>query len=304
MPTIDQPRLRRVELAVPGSNDRMMEKAAAMDVDYVFLDLEDAVAPAEKVGTRAKIVAALKELDWGRSVRCVRINDLETHLAYEDIISVVEGARECLDVIIIPKVKTEFDVKWVALLLDQIETNLGITKPIGLEVLIEEVEAMANVEAIAGASSRLEALIYGVGDYSASQGINPDVFKKEHGYPGDVWHYGRNKISIAARMHGIDFIDGPYPNIKDPEGYAVECERGMFLGAVGKWAIHPSQVEIAQQAFTPDAEVVERARRMNAAYTEAVENGKGAAQVDGFLVDAATMRLYTKILEMADRIGM
>ena len=304
MPTIDRPRLRRVELAVPGSNDRMMEKAAAMDVDYVFLDLEDAVAPAEKVGTRAKIVAALKELDWGRSVRCVRINDLETHLAYEDIISVVEGARECLDVIIIPKVKTEFDVKWVALLLDQIETNLGITKPIGLEVLIEEVEAMANVEAIAGASSRLEALIYGVGDYSASQGINPDVFKKEHGYPGDVWHYGRNKISIAARMHGIDFIDGPYPNIKDPEGYAVECERGMFLGAVGKWAIHPSQVEIAQQAFTPDAEVVERARRMNAAYTEALENGKGAAQVDGFLVAAATMRLYTKILEMADRIGM
>ena len=116
MPTIDRPRLRRVELAVPGSNDRMMEKAAAMDVDYVFLDLEDAVAPAEKVGTRAKIVAALKELDWGRSVRCVRINDLETHLAYEDIISVVEGARECLDVIIIPKVKTEFDVKWVCLL--------------------------------------------------------------------------------------------------------------------------------------------------------------------------------------------
>ena len=305
MTTMERPmRLRRAELAVPGSNERMMQKAAQLDVDLVFLDLEDAVAPAEKVATRPKVVQALNELDWGRSVRCVRINDLETHLAYEDIIEVVEGARDNLDVIIIPKVKTAFDVQWVALLLDQIETKLGLTKPIGLEVLIEEVEAMANVEAIAGASPRLEALIFGFGDYSASQGINPDVFKESHSYPGDVWHYGRNKISIAAHMHGIDFIDGPYPNFKDPEGYTRECERGMFLGAVGKWAIHPSQVELAQTAFTPEPDVVARARKMNAAYLEAVKDGKGAAQVDGYLVDAATMRLYNKVLEMANRIGM
>ncbi len=297
-------RLRRAELAVPGSSERMMQKAAQLDVDLVFLDLEDAVAPAEKVATRPNVVQALNELDWGKSVRCVRINDLETHLAYEDIIEVVEGARENLDVIIIPKVKTAFDVQWVALLLDQIETKLGLTKRIGLEVLIEEVEAMANVEAIAGASPRLEALIYGVGDYSASQGINPDVFKESHSYPGDVWHYGRNKISIAARMHGIDFIDGPYPNFKDPDGYTRECERGMFLGAVGKWAIHPSQVELAQQAFTPDEDVVARARKMNEAYLAAVEDGKGAAQVDGVMVDAATMRLYNGVLAMAERIGM
>ena len=305
MITMTRPlRLRRAELAVPGSNERMMQKAAQMDVDLVFLDLEDAVAPAEKVATRPKIVNALNELDWGRSVRCVRINDLETHLAFEDIIEVVEGARDNLDIIIIPKVKTAFDVQWVALLLDQIEAKLGMSKQIGLEVLIEEVEAMANVEAIAGSSPRLEALIYGVGDYSASQGINPDVFKESHSYPGDVWHYGRNKISIAARMHGIDFIDGPYPNIKDPEGYTRECERGMFLGAVGKWAIHPSQVELAQAAFTPEPDVVARARKMNEAYLAAVKDGKGAAQVDGYLVDAATMRLYGKVLEMADRIGM
>ena len=297
-------RLRRAELAVPGSNEHMMQKASQMDVDHIFLDLEDAVAPAEKVATRQKIVTALNELDWGRTVRCVRINDLETDLAYEDVIEVVEGAQENLDIIIIPKVKSAFDVQWVALLLDQIEGKLGMTKRIGLEVLIEEVEAMVNVEVIAGASDRLEALIYGVGDYSASQGINPDVFKESHNYPGDVWHYGRNKISIAARMHGIDFIDGPYPNIKDPDGYLRECERGMFLGAVGKWAIHPSQVDLAQKAFTPDPEIVERARKMNAAYLKAVENGEGAAQVDGFLVDAATMRLYGKVLEMADRIGI
>lgn len=297
-------RLRRCELAVPGSSEKMMAKAAAMDVDHVFLDLEDAVAPSEKVATRPKIVKALNELDWGRTVRCVRINDLQTQLAYEDVIEVVEGARENLDVIIIPKVMSAFDVQWVALLLDQIEAKLGMRKRIGLEVLIEEVEAMARVEEIAGASDRLEALIFGVGDYSASQGISGDVFKGEHDYPDDVWHYGRNKITIAARMYGLDMIDGPFPNFRDPDGYTRECRRSQFLGAVGKWAIHPAQVELAQAAYTPDAEVVAHARKLNAAYLAAVEEGKGAAQVDGFMVDAATMRLFSNVLDMADRIGM
>lgn len=297
-------RLRRCELAVPGSSEKMMTKAAAMDVDHVFLDLEDAVAPSEKVATRPKVVEALNELDWGRTVRCVRINDLETHLAYEDIIEVVEGARENLDVIIVPKVKSAFDVQWVALLLDQIEAKLGMTKRIGIEVLIEEVEAMARVEEIAGASPRLEALIFGVGDYSASQGISGDVFKGQHDYPDDVWHYGRNKITIAARMYGLDMIDGPFPNFRDAEGYVTECRRSLFLGAVGKWAIHPAQVELAQDAYTPGADVVAHARKLNEAYLAAVAEGKGAAQVDGFMVDAATMRLFSNVLEMADRIGM
>lgn len=297
-------RLRRCELAVPGSNEQMMAKAASMDVDYVFLDLEDAVAPAEKIPTRQKIVKALNELDWGRTVRSVRINDLETSLAYEDIIEVVEGARENLDVIIIPKVKTGFDVQWVALLLDQIEAKLGMQKTIGLEVLIEEVEAMANVEEIAASSSRLEALIFGVGDYSAAQGIDVSALGSGYNYPEDVWHYGRNKITIAARMHGIDSIDGPFPNFKDEEGYVRECQRGQFLGAVGKWAIHPSQVPLAQACFTPDAEIVKKARTMQQAYLNAVAKGQGAAQVDGVLVDAATLRVYQNILNMADRIGM
>lgn len=298
------PRLRRCELAVPGSNEKMMAKAAAMDVDFVFLDLEDAVAPSEKVSSRQKIVAALNDHDWGRTVRSVRINDLETHLAYEDIIEVVEGARENLDVIIIPKVRSAFDVKWVALLLDQIETKLGMDKTIGLEVLIEEVEAMANVEEIAAADSRLEALIFGVGDYSAAQGIDFAALGSGYAYPEDVWHYGRNKITIAARINKIDSIDGPFPNFKDAEGYTTECERAKFLGAVGKWAIHPSQVELAQAAFTPDAEVVAHARKLNAAYLEAVADGRGAAQVDGTMVDAATLRVFQNVIDMADRIGI
>lgn len=301
----DRPaRIRRCELAVPGSSEKMMAKAAAMDLDYVFLDLEDAVAPSEKVASRQKIVQALNENDWGTTVRCVRINDLETHLAYEDVIEVVEGARENLDVIIIPKVRSAFDVKWVALLLDQIETKIGMEKTIGLEVLIEEVEAMVNVEEIAAADSRLEALIFGVGDYSAAQGIDFDALGSDYPYPADVWHYGRNKITIAARMHGLDSIDGPYPNFKDAEGYVRECERAKFLGAVGKWAIHPAQVPLAQAAFTPDPAVVANARKMNAAYLEAVADGRGAAQVDGTMVDAATLRVFQNVLDMADRLGM
>jgi citrate lyase subunit beta/citryl-CoA lyase len=282
----------------------MMTKAAAMDCDYVFLDLEDAVAPSEKVEARRKIVWALNELEWGGTVRSLRINDLETHLAYADIIEVVEGAQDNLDVIIIPKVKTAFDVQWVALLLDQLETQLGMQKTIGLEVLIEEVEAMANVEEIAAAHPRLEALIFGVGDYSAAQGIDPSALLGEYEYPADVWHYGRNKISIAARINGIDSIDGPFPNFKDAEGYERECKRGQFLGAVGKWAIHPSQVELAQRAFTPDADVVAHARALKQAYLDAVADGRGAAQVDGVLVDAASLRVYQKVLDMADRLGM
>ena len=297
-------RVRRCELAVPGSSEKMMRKAAEMELDYAFLDLEDAVAPSEKIQTRQKIVWALNELDFGRTVRSVRINDLETHFAYEDLIEVVEGARENVDVIIIPKVKSAFDVQWVALLLDQIETKLGMRKKIGLEVLIEEVEGMANVEEIAAASPRLEALIFGFGDYSAAQGISGDVFSESHDYPGDPWHYGRNKVTIAARMNGLDSIDGPFPNFRDPDGYTRECNRSQFLGCVGKWAIHPAQVELAQSAFTPDPAVVARAREMNEAYLAAVAEGKGAAQVDGFMVDAATMRLFSNVLSMADRIGM
>ena len=298
-------RLRRSELSTPGSSEKMMAKAAASPADFVFLDLEDAVAPAEKVPARARVVTALTTLDWGTKTRAVRINNLETEYAYEDIIHVVEAAGDHLDVIIIPKVKSAEDVRWVDTLLTQIETRLRRTKRIGLEVLIEEVEAMINAEEIARSTPRLEALIFGPGDYSASQGVRVDsVGGVSKDYPGDVWHYARNKVVIAARAAGIDAVDGPFADFRDAEGYRRECLRASVLGFVGKWAIHPSQVEIANEVFSPTERQVERARKMIAAMEEAEANGLGAVAVDGVMVDAASARLMRNVTAKADLIGM
>ncbi|MBA4180370.1 MAG: CoA ester lyase [Anaerolinea sp.] len=298
-------RLRRSELSTPGSSEKMMEKAAGSAADFVFLDLEDAVAPNEKVPARAKVVHALKTHDWGRKTRAVRVNNLETQYAYEDIIHVVEEAGEHLDIIIIPKVKTAEDVRWVDTLLTQIEKKRGWERRIGLEVLIEEVEAMVNAEAIARSTPRLEALIFGPGDYSASQGVRVDaVGGVSNDYPGDVWHYARNKVVIAARAAGIDAVDGPFADFKDGEGYRRECTRAAVLGFVGKWCIHPSQIEIATDVFSPSAKHVERARKMIAAMREAEAQGLGAVAVDGVMVDAASARLWQNTVDKADLIGM
>jgi citrate lyase subunit beta/citryl-CoA lyase len=298
-------RLRRSELATPGSSEKMMAKAAAGPADFVFLDLEDAVAPAEKVGARAKVVAALTGLDWGRKTRAVRINNLETEYAYEDVINVVEEAGEALDVIIVPKVKSAEDVRWVDVLLAQIERKRRTEHRVGLEVLIEEVEAMINVEEIARATPRLEAIIFGPGDYSASQGVRVDaVGGISNDYPGDVWHYARNKIVIAARAAGIQAIDGPFADFGDAEGYRRECTRASILGFSGKWCIHPSQVELANEAFSPTQREVDRARKLIAAYAEAEANGLGAVAVDGVMVDAASARLMRNTTDRADLIGM
>src|SRR5260370_16040305 len=208
-------RLRRVELAVPASNERMMAKAAGSNADMVFVDLGDAVGPKGKVEARAKAVEALKSLDWSGKTRCVRINDLGTEWAFEDIITVVEGAHQHLDVIMIPKVMRGSDVLFVDTLLGQLEKKLRMDRRIGLEVLIEEVEAMINVEEIARSSPRLEALIYGVGDFSASQGIDLGAMYGPSGYPGDTWHYRRQQITIAARTAGINAGDRPSRHFKD-----------------------------------------------------------------------------------------
>ncbi|TME07274.1 MAG: CoA ester lyase, partial [Chloroflexi bacterium] len=217
-------RLRRSELSTPASNERMIEKAAASSADLVFLDLEDSVAPNEKVGARAKVIHALKTLDWGKKTRAVRVNDLETEYAYQDIITIVEEAGEYFDIIIVPKVKSARDVWWVDVLLTQIEKRLKRTRRTGIEVLIEEVEAMINVEEIARSSSRLEALIFGPADYSASQGMDNRIVEGNFdAYPGDPWHYARNKIAIAARAAGIDAIDGAFPDYKNLDGYRREC---------------------------------------------------------------------------------
>jgi citrate lyase subunit beta/citryl-CoA lyase len=297
-------RLRRVELAVPGSNERMMAKAAASKADLVFLDLEDAVAPNAKVAARAKIVEALKGLDWTGKTRCVRINDLGTEWAFEDIIAVVEGAHAHLDLIMIPKVMRASDVLFVDTLLTQLEKKLRTDRRIGIEVLIEEVDAMINVEKIARASPRLEALIYGVGDYSASQGIDLASIGGPNGYPGDIWHYGRHKITVAARSAGIDAIDGPFGNFNDSATYKEECRRAKLIGMVGKWAIHPAQIEPALEVFTPRQADVDAARAMVAAYREAESKGLGAVTYEGEMIDAATVRIVKNLIDKADLIGM
>ncbi len=298
-------RLRRSELSTPASNERMLEKAAASNADLVFLDLEDSVAPNEKVAAREKAIHALKTLDWGKKARAVRINDLETEYAYQDIISVVEAAGDHLDILIIPKVKSARDVWWVDVLLSQIEKRLHRTQRIGLEVLIEEVEAMLNVEEIARSSPRLEALIFGPFDFAASQGIDSRAISGDvDSYPGDIWHYARNKIVIAARAAGIDAVDGPYIDFKNTEGYRRECMHVRTLGFVGKWAIHPSQIDIANQVFSPSQEEVERARKLDALYAEAQAKGLGAVAFEGKMIDVALIRNARRVIEKADLIGM
>lgn len=298
-------RLRRSELSTPGSSEKMMAKAAASEADLVFLDLEDAVAPSEKVEARAKIVKALTSLDWGTKTRAVRINSLDTHFAYEDVIEIVERAGEQLDVIIVPKVKSGQDVWWVDTLLTQIEEKLHRTRPIALEVLIEEVEAMVNVNEIARSSPRLEALIFGPGDYSASQGVDTRAIGADDSlYPGDLWHYARNAIIVAARAAGLAMVDGPFAAFNNPEGYRTEAVRAKTLGAVGKWAIHPSQIAIANEVYSPSVEDVERARRLVQAYAEAEAAGMGAVAIDGDMVDAASVRILRNTVEKAELIGM
>lgn len=297
-------RVRRCELSVPGSSEKMVAKAAALNVDYVFLDLEDAVAPSEKRPARRKIVEALNTLDWGRKTRCVRINDLSTEYAFDDIIEVVEGARENLDIIMLPKAMGADDVAFVDKLLTMLEKKLGLKKRIGIEVLIEEVQAISNVEQIAAASPRLEALIFGMGDYAASQGVSTKDIGSATGYPGDIWHYQRQRMTIAARVNGLDAVDGPYSNFKNVEAFREECRRAMILGMVGKWAIHPSQIEDAQAIFSPASDDVARARAMMGVYEEAVARGQGAVTYEGKMIDIASIRIVRNLLDKAELLGM
>jgi len=297
-------RLRRSELSTPGTSMKMMEKAAASAADLVFLDLEDAVAPGDKVDARKPIVEALNRLDWGTKTRAVRINSTGTIWCHDDLVEVVAGAGANLDVVIIPKVKAPRDVWFVDTLLNQMEMKLGLPiGKIGIEILIEETEALARVEEIAGCCPRLEALILGVGDLSASQGMRLGHIgaTTESRYPGDVWHYARNRMIVAARANGLDAIDGPWGDFKDADGYKREAAWASTLGAVGKWCIHPSQIELANEAFSPSEREVARAKQV----VEAVHAAEGgAANLNGTMIDAATARVFEVVLERAKRIGM
>jgi citrate lyase subunit beta / citryl-CoA lyase len=301
----DQPkRARRCQLAVPGSSEKMLTKAAAMDIDHVFCDLEDAVAPTKKAEARSNIVAALNDLDWGRTTRCVRINDTTTQWCHDDIITIVEGARENIDTIMLTKAMDASDLQFVDKLLTQLEKKLGLKKRIGLEVLIEEVQGMQHAYAIAHSCPRMEALVFGMGDYAASQGIRISSIGGVSGYPGDIWHYARYQVAIAARAAGIDAVDGPFGDYQQEGPYRSECERAHLLGMSGKWAIHPAQVPIAQEVFSPSAEDIAFAREIIEVYKEGEARGVSSISHKGTLVDAASLRLFMNTINQAELFGL
>jgi len=304
-PTVRQ-RLQRSELAVPGSNPGMFEKAAASGADCVFLDLEDAVSAGDKDAARTGVIEALGDIDWsglGKTIS-VRINGIDTHYMYRDVVDVVEQAGQHLDTIMIPKVGVPADVYMVDAMVTQIETAMGLTHRIGIEVLIETTLGMANVEAIATSSSRLEAMHFGVADYAAScrarttsiGGLNPD-------YPGDQWQAALSRMLVACRAYGLRPIDGPYGDFNDPDGFMFGARRAAALGYEGKWAIHPSQVDLANEVFSPLEEEVERAGRILAALAEAEAEGRGAAQLDGRMIDAASARMADNVVVVAAAIA-
>ncbi|MCZ6719350.1 MAG: CoA ester lyase [Gammaproteobacteria bacterium] len=298
-------RLQRSELAVPGSNPKMIAKAADSGADYVFLDLEDAVAPADKEPARKNIIEALNEIDWrgkGKTIS-VRINGIDTHYMYRDVVDLLEQAGSHLDTILIPKAGTPCDVYMVDAMVSQIEEAKGIEHSIGLEVLIETALGMANVEAIATSSKRLEAMHFGVADYAAScrartvniGGLNPD-------YPGDQWHAALSRMTVACRAYGLRAIDGPFGDFNDPEGYVLAAKRGAALGIEGKWAIHPSQIPLANEVFSPPESEVDRAKRILEALAKAAREGKGAAQLDGRMIDAASARMAENVVKVDEAI--
>jgi citrate lyase subunit beta/citryl-CoA lyase len=297
-------RARRSQLSVPGSNEKMLQKAAASAADHVFCDLEDAVAPSAKVEARSKISWALNNLDWGRKTRCVRINDVTTEWCHGDIIEIVETAGANLDTIMLTKPYSAADVIFLDRMLNQLEKKLKLERKIGIEVLIEEVQALQNVEAIATCSERMECLIFGMGDYSGSQGIDIVNIGASADYPGDIFHFARFRITMAARAAKIDAVDGPFGDFKDEAGFREEARRARSLGMVGKWAIHPAQIAPALEIFSPTPDAVAKARNMAAAYREAEAKGLGAVQIDGVMIDVAVLRLVKNTLDQADLYGL
>jgi malyl-CoA/(S)-citramalyl-CoA lyase len=312
------PRLHRSELAVPGSNSGMFEKAAKSAADIIFLDCEDAVAPDDKEQARRNIVQGLNDIDWGSKTLMVRINGLDTHYMYRDVVDIVEACPR-LDMILIPKAGTAADVYAVDMMVTQIEAAKKRSKRIGFEVLIETALGMANVEAIAQSSRRLEAMSFGVADYAASTrarttvigGVNKDSVvltdKDEQGHRQsfwtDPWHAAQTRMMVACRAYGLRPIDGPFGDFGDPEGFVAAANRAAVLGYEGKWAIHPSQIELANQVFTPSAAEVTKARRILEAMAQAAKEGRGAVSLDGRLIDIASIRMAEALIAKADSIS-
>ncbi|MDP9327262.1 MAG: CoA ester lyase [Actinomycetota bacterium] len=313
-------RAHRSELAVPGTNVRAMEKAPTLGADLVFLDLEDAVAPGDKVQARANVIDALLTRDWSACSVSVRINGLDTQWCYRDIVEVVERAGHVLDTVLIPKVGTPSDVEFVATLLDQMEQEKGWDPGgIAIHILIETARGMVNVEAIGRARpDRLEAMVFGVADYAASVqartthigGANPDYSvltdpaddRSREAHWGDQWHFGISRMVAACRAEGLRPIDGPFGDLDDDEGYRSAARRAAALGCEGKWAIHPSQIPLANEVFTPSQAEVKHARRILQAMEEGAKEGRGAASLDGRLIDAASIRMAQNLVSKVDQL--
>ena len=294
-------RLERSMLYVPASRPNMIEKAAASDADAVCIDLEDAVTVDEKPASRANVVRAFRELDFGRKLKAFRINGLDTPFAYRDLIEVVEEVGDRIDVVMMPKAHLPQDVRFVCMLLTQIEHARGFTRQIGLEVQIESAKGFLWVREIAEASPRLQALIFGPGDYSATMRMPVanigELDENDHLYPGHRWHAVMHAVVAAARANGLRAIDGPYAGYRDTSGLERSSRIARVMGFDGKQCIHPSQLSVVNEIFSPSAEEVARAKGVVDAYEEAAKAGRGAIGKDGKMIDYANIRMAKALLK-------
>ncbi len=306
-------RPNRCQLFGPGSNTKLFAKMAASDADVINLDLEDSVAPTDKDVARANIIQAISEYDWGNKTLSVRINSLDTPYWYRDVVDLLEQAGERLDQIMIPKVGCAEDIYAVDALVTAIERAKGRTKKINFEVIIESAAGIAHVEEIAAASPRLVAMSLGAADFAASMGMqttgiggtqeNYYMLRDGAKYWSDPWHWAQAAIVAACRTHGVLPVDGPFGDFSDDEGYIAQAKRSATLGMVGKWAIHPKQIALANQVFTPSEEAVAEAREILAAMEQAKANGEGATVYKGRLVDIASIKQAEVIVAQSELIA-
>ena len=302
-----RPLPRRSCHSVPGSSDKFLAKAPSLGADMYFLDLEDAVAPLEKESSRPRVVSAIRDQDWGDAVLCVRVNAWDTKWTYGDVIEVVGQAGERLDEIMLPKVQTAAQVVAMDLLLTQVELNHGLPSGhIGIEAQIETAQGLINVEEICAASPRLETVILGPVDMSASMGM-PSLSGglQIPEYPGDYFHYIFMKILMAGRANGLQVIDGPYVKVRDPEGCRDYAHRSQILGFDGKWSLHPDQVVIMNEVFSPTQEQFDKASDVVATYRQATEGDrKGAVMFGEEMIDEASRKVAITLVAKGERAGM
>lgn len=294
-------RLNRSQLAVPGSSKRFLEKARLSSADIVMLDLEDSVAPDDKQAARSNIIEALTSDDWSKKTVSCRINAADTHFMYRDLIELVEQAGEHIDLLMIPKVEDASTVQMIDTLLTQIETAKSLPKRIGIEIQIESALGMQNIHKIASASARNESLHFGPGDYAASiHARTTDIGGQNPDYPGDMWHYALSRIVVAARANGLRPVDGPNANYSKPEDFKASAKRAVALGFEGKWVIHPSQIDLANEIMGPNEKQVAKAREILLAMDNAKERGSGAATLDGKMIDYASVRQAEMLVKKAE----